>query len=155
MASVSNVSLALAEGSPTATTSVTVGGTLTFDAGDVGKTYRLEIVLLGEDKSGDKLPAGDPLGDDTLYTFSWGFFPFMKAYKTVTVAAAGSLPFTETRMVTDTKLDEDSGNVQIASPDNGNTPLYMPRKDEVYARATLSGAPVTARSATVTAGIGV
>lgn len=135
--------------------SVTVSGTMTFDAGDVGKTYRLEIKLYGEDLSGDKLPAGDSVGDDVVYTFKWGPSPLLPVtYKTVVVAAAGNVAFNETRNVATTALDEDPGKVLIGMADI-NTPIFMPRSDEVYARVTLSGAPVTARSTTATAGIGV
>lgn len=133
--------------------SVTVSATMTFDAGDVGKTYRLEIKLYGEDLSGDKLPAGDSVGSDVIYTYSWAT-PFVVSYKSVTVAAAGSVAFIETRNVAVTLLDEDTGTEVIGWADI-NTPILMPRKDEVYARVTLSGAPVTKRSDTVVAGIGV
>ncbi len=135
---------------------VTVAGTMTFDAGDVGKTYRLEIKLFGEDLSGDKLPSTDAVGDDVIYTYTWNpgglFFPI--SHKTVVVAAAGNLAFTETRNVPVAALDEDPGKVVIGMADI-NTPIFSPRADEVYARVTLSGAPVTKRSSTVTAGIGV
>lgn len=154
MASVSNISMSLANGSSTSTRNVTVTGTITFDASEVGKSYRLEIQLFGEDKVGDTLPAGDPVGDDSLYTFTWGTLLNKKPYKQFTVAAAGPQTFTETRAVSNDKLDEDPGQVKIGEADI-NTPLYMPRQDEVYAKVILSGTPISARSSTVIAGIGV
>ena len=152
MASISGVTMSIASGTSSTARNVTVNGTLSFDASDVGKTYHLGIALFGEDKSGDNLPATDPVGDDEIYVYKWGALLTQKPYKVVTVSAAGNVPFTETRPVSNAKLDEDTGTV---AP-NVQPPLPgLPRKDEVYARATLSGAPVSARSATVTAGFGV
>jgi hypothetical protein len=150
MASISGVTMSIANGASTIARNVTVTGSMGFDASDVGRTYHLAISLFGEDKSDDKLPASDPVGDDNIFGFKWGFLA--TPYKTVTVAAPGTVPFTETRSVSNTKLDEDTGTV---AP-NVDPPLPgIPRRDEVYARATLSGAPVSARSTTVIAGIGV
>ena len=155
MASVSNVTLAIANGSSSLMKSATVSGTLTFDASDVGKKYHLAIALVGEDKSGDTLPSTDPVGDDEIYAFTWGLLLAKKPYKVITVAAAGSQPFTETRSVNAVKLDEDPGKLLPNGEVDINTPLPgLPLRDEVYARATLSGAPVSARSATLTVGIG-
>lgn len=152
MASVSGVTMSIANGSSSLARNVTVSGTMSFDASDVGRTYRLGISLFGEDKSDDKLPAGDPVGDDDVYDFKWGFLLAQKPYKVVTVSAPGSVPFSETRSVSNAKLDEDTGTV---SP-NVDPPLPgLPRRDEVYALATLTGAPVSARSSTVIAGFGV
>ena len=133
---------------------VTVAGTLTFDAGDVGKSYRLEIKLYGEDKSGDALPSGDAVGDDLLYTYKFAGPLIQLPFKTITVAAAGSVNFSEKRAINTGTLDEDPGNVVIGMADI-NTPIFMPRADEVYAQVTLGIAPVAKRSATVQAGIGV
>lgn len=152
MASVSNIVLSIANGSAASTRDVTVTGTMNFDASEVGKSYRLEIKVFGEDKAGDKLPATDSVGDDALYTFSWGFPN--KGFKPLTVAAAGAQTFTETRAISNVKLDEDSGKVKIADADIV-TPVFFPRQDEVYAKVSLSGTPTSARSATVIAGIGV
>jgi hypothetical protein len=38
---------------------VTVAGNITFTASDVGKTYRLEIKIFGEDKGDDSLPSDE------------------------------------------------------------------------------------------------
>lgn len=154
MASVSNIVLSLSAGSTASTADVTVTGTMTFEVGEVGKSFRMEIGIFGEDKSGDKLPAGDPVGDDLLYTFQWGFLFPKKSYKQFTVMTAGPQAFTETRSISNEKLDEDLGNVKLADADI-NTPVYFPRQDEVYAKVSLSGSPVSARSSTVIAGIGV
>lgn len=132
----------------------TVAGSITFDAGDVGKTFRLEIKLYGEDKSGDNLPSGDAVGDDLLYTYKFGSSFFQLPYKTLTVGAAGSVNFSEKRSVAAGTLDEDPGQKVVGWADI-NTPILMPRQDEVYASVTISGAPVTKKSATVVAGIGV
>jgi hypothetical protein len=156
MASISNVTMSIANGTSSIARNVTVNGTMTFDANDVGKTYRLGIALVGEDLVGDKLPSGDPVGDDDVYDFKWGFLLNQKPYKTITVAAAGTQTFTETRSVSNVKLDEDPGKVELNAEPDINTPLPgFPRKDEVYARATLGLAPVIARSPTVIAGIGI
>ena len=154
MASVSNVALALGNGPSATTRNVTVTGTLNFDAGDVGKAYRLGIAVFGEDKAGDNLPSGDPVGDDELYTFRWGSIFLKLPYRQVTVASAGPLPFSEVRTLDAGLLDEDGGKVVIGMADI-HTPIYSTRSDEVYARASLSGVPSTARSATVIAGFGV
>ena len=133
---------------------VTVAGTLTFDASDVGKSYRLEIKLYGEDKTGDALPSGDAVGDDLIYTYKFTGPLLQLPFKTITVAAAGSINFSEKRSINTGTLDEDPGTVVVGWADI-NTPILMPRKDEVYAMVTLSGSPVTKKSATVVSGIGV
>ena len=148
MATLTNVKLTLAPGAG-GTTTVTVQGDMTFQAAEVGRSYRMEIRLFGEDKAGDNLPAGDALGDDELYVFRWGPLVFSRPYRQFTVAAAGLQAFTETRNVASDLLDEDRGKVIIGYADI-NTPIYMPRSDEVYARVTLSCTPVTVRSNTVT-----
>ena len=154
MASVTKVSLAIASGPTPTTKNVTASGSLLFDAADVGKSFRLEIKVFGEDKTGDKLPPTDGLGDNELYTFLWGVNVFnKKPYKVIAVAAAGPQPFTETRPVSVEKLDEDTGTFppNNAPPGTPGPPL----KDEGYARVTLSGAPTSARSATTDFSIGV
>jgi hypothetical protein len=135
---------------------VTVAGNVSFTAADIGKTFRLEIKVYGEDPSGDNLPAGDAVGDDLLYTYLWTT-PFLPvAYKTFTVAAAGNVAYSEKRAIATATLDEDAGKVVIGMADI-HTPVYSPRSDEVYARVSMSVAPgtVTKRSATVSAGFGV
>lgn len=151
MAAVSNVSLSITDGSTADSKSVTVSGTLTFDPSEIGKNYRLAIKLFGEDLDGDKLPDTDPAGDDELYTFMFGNF-FKSLYKSITVAAAGSQSFTELRTISGEKLNEDSGNILVKPQIPSLPPFPLPRRDEVYAKVTLSVAPSssTARSATVT-----
>lgn len=134
---------------------VTVAGSITFDAGDVGKSYRLEIKLFGEDKTGDQLPSGDAVGDDQIYVYSFTGPILPRPYKVITVAAAGTVNFSEKRAVNTSSLDEDPGNKIVGQAPDNQTPIFMPRKDEVYANVTISGAPVTKKSATVVAGIGV
>ena len=146
MASLTNVSLSITSGATSSASNVNVTGTLGFDASEVGKTYRLEIKLFGEDKADDNRPSSDAVGDDELYTFRWGIF---NPYKTIVVTAAGTQTFSETRSISAEKLDEDSGTVKVGQADI-NTPIFMPRADELYARAVLSGAPVSARSQTIT-----
>lgn len=145
MASVSNISLSTAAGNNADTSKVTVTGTMNFDSTEVGKSYRLEIKIFGEDKAGDNLPAGDAVGDDELYTFRWNV---LIPYRTVQVAAAGANTFSEMRTISSSALDEDSGKVKIGEADI-NTPIFSPRGDEFYARVVLSGAPVTAKSPTL------
>ncbi|HEY9748638.1 MAG TPA: hypothetical protein V6C63_08165 [Allocoleopsis sp.] len=154
MASISQVSLSISQGSAANTKNVTVSGTMSFDAGEVGKSYRLEIKLLGEDKSGDNLPFDDSAGEDELYTFLWGTLFIKTPYKQFTVAAAGPQPFKETRVLSDETLDEDKGKVKVGEADI-NSPIFLPRKDEVYAKVSLSSTPVTKRSTTVPLGVGV
>lgn len=153
MASVSKVTLSIGAASPSGR-EVTVKGTLGFDASEVGKTFRLEIKILGEDKTGDKTPVDDPIGDDILYTYGWGSIFLKRAFKEITVASAGAQSFTESRVISEELLDEDSGLVKVAQADI-NTPVFMPRADEVYALVSLTSAPVSARSATVNSGLGV
>lgn len=133
---------------------VTVAGTMTFDASDVGRTYRLEIQLMGEDLAGDNLPDGDSAADDHLSTFLWLSGGVPRAFRTVHVVAAGSVSYSEKRAIETARLDEDAGLKKVGMADI-HTPVYMPRADEVYAQVTLGTAPVTQRSATVQAGIGV
>jgi hypothetical protein len=134
---------------------VTVAGTMNFDVSDVGRTYRLEIKLYGEDLSGDNLPSGDSGADDLISTYMWPVGGLLiRPYKAVTVLAAGAVNFSEKRAIDTSKLDEDAGTVVVGWADI-NTPIIMPRADEVYAQVTLSAAPVTRRSTTAQAGIGV
>jgi len=139
---------------------VTVAGSVTFDASDVGKTFRLEIKLFGDDFSGDKLPSGDSVSDDELYTFSFpgvpippGNFVLPRPYKAIAVASAGTVNYSELRKVDVGVLDEDPGVVQALDPPL--PPTQLPRKDEVYARVTVSGVPVSAMSPTLDASIGL
>jgi hypothetical protein len=156
MPTISGVTMSIASGSSTTARNVTVSGTLAFDASDVGRTYHLGISLFGEDRSGDHLPVGDPMGDDEIFAYKWGFLLTQKPYKVIAVSAAGAVPFTETRAVTNAKLDEDPGDTSNAAEADIHTPLPgMPLRDELYARATLTAAPVSARSATITSGFGV
>jgi len=134
---------------------VTVAGTMNFDASDVGRTYRLQIELYGEDLSGDNLPSGDSGADDLISTYTWlagGLL--LRPYKAVTVLAAGSVSYSEKRAIDTSKLDEDPGT-QIVGWADINTPIIMPRSDEVYAQVTLGAAPTSKRSATKQAGLGV
>jgi preprotein translocase subunit Sec61beta len=134
---------------------VTVAGTMTFDASDVGRTYQLEISLYGEDLAGDALPADDSGADDLISTYMWPAGSlFLRPYRVVTVTAAGAISYSEKRAIDTSKLDEDPGKVVVGMADI-HTPVYMPRADEVYARVTLGAASVTKRSATVQSGIGV
>ncbi|WP_140636497.1 hypothetical protein [Methylibium rhizosphaerae] len=131
---------------------VTVAGSVSFDAGDVGKTYRLEIKLFGDDFSGDKLPSGDSVFDDELYTYSFaGVSPLPRPYKVLAVAAAGTVNYSEVRTIDVGLLDEDGGVIMT----NTDPPLPIPRKDEVYARVTVSGAPVSVNSPTIDASFGI
>jgi hypothetical protein len=133
---------------------VTVAGTITFDAGDVGKTYRLEIKLFGDDSASDNRPAADSAADDLIYTYQWTppFLFLPRPFKAITVTAAGNVSYSEKRAVASAALDEDSG---VVSNMVGGVLIQMPRSDEVYAAVTIAGAPVTVNTATVTAGIGV
>ena len=67
---------------------------------------------------------------------------------------AGAVNYSEKRAIDTAKLDEDSGKEIVGWADI-NTPIYMPRADEVYAHVTLGMTPVSKRSTTVQAGIGV
>lgn len=131
--------------------SVTVAGVMNFDARDVGKTFKLEIKLFGEDKPGDALSPTDPVGDDLLYTFLWRSPLMPVPFRYFTPGAARNVPFEETRLVDCTKLDEDAGFVPALPAPPPFRPL--PRKDEVYAAITLSHAfSTTVKTPTVIAG---
>jgi hypothetical protein len=153
MASVSDVSLQISPNSLANTQTVTVSGTLNFEEAEVGKSYRLEIKIFGEDKPGDNVPPNDPIGDNELYAFLWGHFFRKIPYKPFMVNMAGKQNFTERRAISDETLDEDSGKVIVGWADI-NTPVFMPRADEIYAKVVLSSLPSTGRSNTVkTAGV--
>lgn len=145
MASLSDVLLTITTNSNGNSSNVNVSGKIGFDAGEIGKSYRLEIKLFGEDKAGDKLPSSDAVGDDELYVFKWNL---LFSYKTITVTNAGIQNFSYTRTLPSNVLDEDAGTVKIG--EESNTPVFMPRGDEIYATVFLSAAPVSARSQTVT-----
>lgn len=139
MANVSNVSLVISDSLTESDQKVvTVSGTMSFEASEVGRIYRLEIKLFGEDKTDDKLSFNDSMGDDELSTF---FFPlnrfFLVPFKRFTVTTIGSQSFTETRTISNNTLDEDPGSAIVAWADI-NTPIYMPLADEVYAKVVLS-----------------
>lgn len=154
MATIQNPKTTLAAGGSNGQRAVTVTGMLNFDSGDVGKTFKLEIGLYGDDSTSDLRPAGDGAGDDLLYTFSFAGGLFPRPYKLLTVQAAGSVPVNETRLVSDEKLDEDSGKVAVGQPTFQEF-VFMPRSDEVYAKLTLGATSISAVSPTVQAGIGV
>lgn len=130
----------------------TVVGSITFDAADVGRTFRFAIALHGHDLPGDNLPAGDPAGNELLYTFMWAGTPLFSPFKGMVCSAAGTLPYSETRSISAGTFDEDSGVVTTIIQ---NVPIQMPRRDEVYARVSLTTPPVTGTSPTVIASFGV
>jgi len=135
---------------------VTVAGSIGFTAADVGKSFRLEVKVYGEDKPGDNLPAGDTASTDLLYTYSWPGPLFPSDFKSITVASAGNHAYSEKRAISTATLDEDKGKVVIGMADI-HTPVFAPRPDEIYARVRVSLAPgtVTAKSATVISDSGV
>lgn len=137
---------------------VTVSGTMKFDASDVGRTFRLEIAVYGDDSASDKRPADDGPGDDVIYTFQWLGPVLLRPYKLITVQAEGNMPFSETRQVTNAALDEDTGLAQVGVI-AVDTPLLMPRNDEIYAKVTLTPTPaptpVSVTTPTISSGIGV
>lgn len=130
-----------------------VKATLGFDDSEVGKTFQLRIALWGEDLPGDNLAPGDGPGNDQLYTFRWGSGLFMTSQKAITVSEAGTVAVSEMRRGSYSILDEDTGEVRPNVPP-GVPEFGLPRKDEVFARVTLStrGTTVNARSPTVIAG---
>lgn len=133
---------------------VTVSGTMKFDAADVGRTFRLEIAVYGDDSTSDNRPVEDGPGDDVIYTFQWPGPLLPRAYKLLTVQAAGNVSLTETRQVSNAALDEDTGKVHVGDADI-NTPLFMPRSDEIYAKLTLTPTSVSATTPTISSGFGV
>ena len=152
MATISNPTLVLGQVTNNLR-EVTVSADVMFDRADEGKTYKLEIALFGEDKSGDALPPGDSVGDNLLYTFSWAAGPIFltKAYKLYTVTRPGPVKLQEKRMVSVAALDEDAGVVLVPGPINGHL-IPLPRKDEVYAQIKLSVPALVARTPTIVAG---
>ncbi len=144
MATISDVGISVAGGQDRDTSDVTVSGTMNFVSGEVGKTYRLEITLRGDDWPDDNRPLGDDANDDDVYTYK--FAPRGAEFTLVTVTAPGAQTFSETRTLQSATLDEDSGKHDLRKPDKW-TPNPYPRADEVYARVTLFGVGMTARSA--------
>jgi hypothetical protein len=139
MPTITNLTLQVTDDAPPATTrTAKVTGTLGFDATDVGKPFRLAIALMGEDTPGDNLPPADSAADDELYTFMFGL---LQPYKAIVVPANAAVALSESRTLPASKLDEDAGTVMF-----NNLPPAFKRRDEVYARVTVSGAPVTQRS---------
>jgi len=138
MPSITKLHLTISNGPGGHTTSALVTGVLGFDRCDVGRSYRLAIALFGEDLPGDNLPLADAPGDDELFAFRWGLAKV--PYKLITVGAPGPQPLHELAVVGGGALDEDSGGVQ------SHVVASLPRGDEVYAKATLSGAPLTVKS---------
>ena len=149
MSTMKDVSLLIENGTSPDKKQVTVKGTLQFGADDIGKTHRLEITLVGEDKLGDQLPPGDAVGNDDLYTFTWGSTASAKPYRQIVATSTSPQTFTETRSITAKVVDEDPGMVVVGPP---WFEIHLPRLDEVFARVTLSAVSATARSATVTTG---
>jgi hypothetical protein len=72
----------------------------------------------------------------------------------VTAASTGAVNYSEKRAVDLASLDENPGNQLVGRADI-NTPIFMPRKDEVYASLTISASPVMKKSAMVVSGTGV
>jgi hypothetical protein len=138
MPSITKLHLTISSGPGAHTRSALVTGLLGFDRCDVGRAYRLAITLFGEDLPGDNLPPGDAAGDDALYAFRWGLAKV--PYKLITVGAPGTQPLHELAAVGGGALDEDGGGVptQVVGT--------LPRGDEVYAQATLTGAPLAVKS---------
>jgi hypothetical protein len=138
MPSITELHLTISNAFGAHTASALVTGVLTFDRCDVGRSYRLAITLFGEDLPGDDLPLADAPGDDALYAFRWGLSRV--PYKLITVGAPGPQPLHELAAVSGEALNEDSGAVPTQVVGS------LPRGDEVYAKATLSGAPLTVKS---------
>jgi hypothetical protein len=136
--SITELHLTIGDGFGAHTVSALVTGVLTFGRCDVGRVYRLAITLFGEDLPGDNLPLTDATGDDLLYAFRWGLAKL--PYRQITVGAPGPQPLHELAAVGGGALDEDRGGVQ------SHAFASIPRGDEVYATATLSGAPLTVKS---------
>ena len=89
MATVSDICLSISNSSMANSKNVTVSGSMNFDTSDVGKSYRLEIKIFGEDKPDDSLASDDHIGDDELYTFYFrGRSPFWRVpFKLFTVVS--------------------------------------------------------------------
>ena len=146
MASVSDVTLQFGAASADPRL-VRVKGKLHFDAGDVGKSFNLDVDLYGAEPAGDTLPPGDHPRSDFLYSFKWA----SATSKTIPVAAAGIVAFDESRNVPASVLDEDAGETGPRDINVPNEPLPgLPHKDEVFALVTLV-TRASARSRTVVA----
>ena len=118
---------------------VTVAGVIKFSAAELSKRYELSIELRGEDGAGDNLPSTDPLGDERLHQFEWDmeaiWGTIQVPYCYVSASQAGPVPFSETRMLQSSMLDEDEGVLFQPSP--RMPPVFWKRRDEIYAVATL------------------
>ncbi|WP_088282662.1 hypothetical protein [Ideonella sp. A 288] len=133
---------------------VTVTGTLNFDASDVGRTYKLEIGVYGDDSASDNRPSDDSSADDLIYTFKWTAIPFPRPYKNITVLVAGNVAINETRSISNDTLDEDKGIVILGKP-APQSPVPFPRSDEIYAKVTLGSASISKNTPPLQVGIGV
>lgn len=153
MASINNPVVTLGSSSGSGR-NVTVTGTLNFDASDVGRTYKLEIGVYGDDSASDNRPSDDSAADDLIYTFKWTAIPFPRPYKNITVLVAGSMAINETRLISNDTLNEDKGNVIIAEP-APQSPVPFPRSDEIYAKVTLGSASISKNTPPLQVGIGI
>lgn len=151
MPEVANVSLSINK-KPDQQVEVTVKGEIIFSAKDVSKTYELSIELRGQDSAGDNLPSDDPLGEEKLYQFEWDmeaiWGTIQVPYSYVSASQAGPVPFSATRMLQSSKLDEDKGAVFHVSP--GTLPMLWMRRDEIYALVLLKQTLSSGTSNTVT-----
>jgi hypothetical protein len=132
MATITGVTLTIGAPTPADARNVTVAGTINFDASDVGKSYRLAITMMGEDKAGDE----DAVGDDEVSTFRWPGQPVSLPFKVIPATAPGPVTFSESRAIARATLDEDKdGWTTMGVPP---TPVPILRADELYARVTLT-----------------
>lgn len=158
MVLLSNISLLISDGDTGDTKKLTVEGMNTFDESDIGKSYQLQIIIFADDKENANLSAGAPRRNNVVYTFTWGLLSSKKNYKKIAVTVAGEQNFSEMRQVSADVLNEDSGSIEIPSPDINTPTKTLFFQDEVYAQVTMLAKPpsapwltrpVSARSPTV------
>ena len=107
---------------------------LTFTTAEVGKTFRYDINLLGEDKLGDEGPI--VIGGQLISDFSFGVFGIPSKLITAT---ATEQSFTEIRNISTQKLNEDPGfdSINVSPPELPPQIIKVPHKDEIYAEVSL------------------
>jgi hypothetical protein len=103
---------------------------LAFSTADVGKTFRYDINLRGEDKpDDDRQPGPTTIGGQLISDFTFGLGLPSKLF----TPTATEHSFSETRNISTQKLNEDPG----VSPITESGPGFF-YKDEIFAEVTLN-----------------
>ena len=110
---------------------------LAFSTAEVGKTFRYDINLRGEDKSGDDPEPGPTIiGGQLISDFTFGLGLPSK----LITATALEQSFSETRNISTQKLNEDPGfdSINVSPPELPPQLIKVPHQDEIFAEVTLN-----------------